>query len=142
MKELLSANLRGNLQTVVQVRSFAYLEVLNAANFIHQTQDTISMKRLARISWNFGSWDLHVISSSIAALLSARSDQLLCSCINKVAKEYAEQLGMKACIKLFDQFKSYEGLYFFLSAFVGTRFALCPGLSSTTFFTVIANSLP
>ncbi|KAG5071468.1 hypothetical protein JHK86_006679 [Glycine max] len=32
----------------------------------------------------------------------------------KTAKEYFEQLGVDACIKLFEQFKSYEGLYFFL----------------------------
>ena len=31
----------------------------------------------------------------------------------QVAKEYCEQLGVDACIKLFEQFRSYEGLYFF-----------------------------
>ncbi|KAL7229187.1 hypothetical protein ACSBR2_007811 [Camellia fascicularis] len=36
--------------------------------------------------------------------------------IVQVAKEYSEQLGVDACIKLFEQFKSYEGLYFFLGS--------------------------
>ncbi|CAN6483932.1 unnamed protein product [Victoria cruziana] len=34
----------------------------------------------------------------------------------QTAKEYSEQLGVDACIKLFEQFKSYEGLYFFLGS--------------------------
>ncbi|KAJ1437607.1 Tetratricopeptide-like helical domain superfamily [Sesbania bispinosa] len=37
--------------------------------------------------------------------------------IVQAAKEYSEQLGIDACIKLFEQFKSYEGLYFFLVHF-------------------------
>ncbi|KAL3681952.1 hypothetical protein R1sor_024908 [Riccia sorocarpa] len=36
--------------------------------------------------------------------------------IVQVAKEYSEQLGVDACVKLFEQFKSYEGLYFFLGS--------------------------
>lgn len=39
----------------------------------------------------------------------------------QTAKEYSEQLGMDACIKLFEQFKSYEGLYFFLGSFLSSR---------------------
>jgi hypothetical protein len=37
---------------------------------------------------------------------------------------------MKACIKMFDQFKSYEGLFFLLGAYVGIRFVFQPSLSS------------
>ncbi|EFJ13237.1 hypothetical protein SELMODRAFT_157554 [Selaginella moellendorffii] len=38
----------------------------------------------------------------------------------QVAKEYSEQLGIGACVKLFEQFKSYEGLYFFLGSFLSS----------------------
>ncbi|CAH8337295.1 unnamed protein product [Eruca vesicaria subsp. sativa] len=36
----------------------------------------------------------------------------------QACKEYCEQLGVDACIKLFEQFKSYEGLYFFLRSYL------------------------
>ena len=39
----------------------------------------------------------------------------------QVAKEYCEQLGVDACIKIFEQFKSYEGLYFFLGSYLSSR---------------------
>lgn len=39
----------------------------------------------------------------------------------QAAKEYCEQLGIDSCIKLFEQFKSYEGLYFFLGSFLSSR---------------------
>ncbi|XP_010461980.1 PREDICTED: clathrin heavy chain 2 isoform X1 [Camelina sativa] len=38
--------------------------------------------------------------------------------IVQACKEYCEQLGVDACIKLFEQFKSYEGLYFFLGSYL------------------------
>ncbi|CAI0443755.1 unnamed protein product [Linum tenue] len=38
----------------------------------------------------------------------------------QAAKEYCEQLGIDQCIKLFEQFKSYEGLYFFLGSFLSS----------------------
>ncbi|XLR37495.1 hypothetical protein HN51_024244 [Arachis hypogaea] len=40
--------------------------------------------------------------------------------IVQVAKEYCEQLGVDSCIKLFEQFKSYEGLYFFLGSYLSS----------------------
>jgi clathrin heavy chain len=40
--------------------------------------------------------------------------------IVQVAKEYGEQLGVDQCVKLFESFKSYEGLYFFLGAYLST----------------------
>ena len=42
----------------------------------------------------------------------------------QTAKEYSEQLGVDACIKLFEQFKSYEGLYFFLGSYLSSRYFL------------------
>jgi len=39
----------------------------------------------------------------------------------QVAKEYCEQLGVDACIKIFEQFRSYEGLYFFLGSYLSSR---------------------
>ncbi|KAF5947374.1 hypothetical protein HYC85_013331 [Camellia sinensis] len=40
--------------------------------------------------------------------------------IVQVAKEYSDQLGVDACMKLFEQFKSYEGLYFFLGSYLSS----------------------
>lgn len=40
----------------------------------------------------------------------------------QTAKEYAEQLGVDSCIKLFEQFKTYEGLYFFLGSYLSSRY--------------------
>ncbi|KAG6523396.1 hypothetical protein ZIOFF_013253 [Zingiber officinale] len=40
--------------------------------------------------------------------------------IVQTAKEYSEQLGVDGCIKLFEQFKSYEGLYFFLGSYLSS----------------------
>ncbi|KAG9439767.1 hypothetical protein H6P81_019932 [Aristolochia fimbriata] len=37
------------------------------------------------------------------------------------AKEYPQQLGVDACIRLFEQFKSYEGSYFFLWTYLCSR---------------------
>ncbi|XP_020393210.1 clathrin heavy chain 1-like [Zea mays] len=38
----------------------------------------------------------------------------------QAAKEHSKQLGVDACIKLFEQFKSYEGLYFFLGSYLSS----------------------
>lgn len=40
--------------------------------------------------------------------------------IVQTAKEYSEQLGVNGCIILFEQFRSYEGLYFFLGSFLSS----------------------
>lgn len=40
--------------------------------------------------------------------------------IVQTAKEYSDQLGVDSCIKLFEQFKSYEGLYFFLGSYLSS----------------------
>lgn len=38
----------------------------------------------------------------------------------QVAKEYCDQLGIDECVKLFEQFKSFEGLFFFLGSYIST----------------------
>lgn len=38
----------------------------------------------------------------------------------QVATKYTDQLGAEALIKLFEKFKSFEGLYYYLSAIVNT----------------------
>lgn len=56
---------------------------------------------------------------------SAKANKLWCTHVYlwyKVAKEYAEQLGINACINMFDEFKSYEGLFLFLNFYVNSRF--------------------
>ncbi|KAG9438600.1 hypothetical protein H6P81_021454 [Aristolochia fimbriata] len=40
---------------------------------------------------------------------------------SNAAKEYPQPLGVDACIRLFEQFKSYEGLYFFLGGYLSSR---------------------
>ncbi|KAL2927364.1 Clathrin heavy chain 2 [Bienertia sinuspersici] len=40
--------------------------------------------------------------------------------IVQAAKEYSEQLGVDSCLKLFEQFKSYEGIYFFLGSYLSS----------------------
>ena len=50
----------------------------------------------------------------------------------QTAKEYCEQLGVDACIKLFEQFKSYEGLYFFLGAYLSSRYFLRSNVHDTS----------
>ncbi|KAG9457848.1 hypothetical protein H6P81_002356 [Aristolochia fimbriata] len=40
---------------------------------------------------------------------------------SNAAKEYPQQLGVNACIRLFEQFKSYEGSYFFLWTYLCSR---------------------
>ncbi|KAG9438318.1 hypothetical protein H6P81_021738 [Aristolochia fimbriata] len=39
----------------------------------------------------------------------------------RAAKEYPQPLGVDACIRLFEQFKSYEGWYFFLGTYLSSR---------------------
>ncbi|XP_027073276.1 clathrin heavy chain 1-like isoform X3 [Coffea arabica] len=52
--------------------------------------------------------------------LQRKSSLLPISRCLQVAKEYCEQLGVEPCIKLFEQFKSYEGLYFFLGSYLSS----------------------
>ncbi|KAG9438379.1 hypothetical protein H6P81_021675 [Aristolochia fimbriata] len=40
--------------------------------------------------------------------------------IVQAAKEYPQPLGVDACIRLFEQFKSYEGSYFFLGTYLSS----------------------
>jgi hypothetical protein len=63
--------------------------------------------------YNFHSCCLFFIDSNLCPILQIPL---------KAAKEYSEQLGVDACIKLFEQFKSYEGLYFFLGSYLSSRY--------------------
>jgi hypothetical protein len=55
----------------------------------------------------------------------------------QTAKEYCEQLGVDACIKLFEQFKSYEGLYFFLGSYLSSRYSFFDNVDSLIQNTII-----
>jgi recombinational DNA repair protein RecR len=55
----------------------------------------------------------------------------------QTAKEYCEQLGVDACIKLFEQFKSYEGLYFFLGSYLSSRYSFFDNLDPLIQNTII-----
>jgi len=101
MKELLQVNMRGNLQIIVQVRMVE-----------HQVR--LQFKNLMM---------LIVVAVLVSPYIGNCRDNVLtykCTCI-QVAKEYGEQLGVDSCVKLFESFKSFEGLYFFLGAYLSTR---------------------
>lgn len=87
MKDLLVVNLHGNLQIIVQVKSWVLRAVCD----------------FCLLKW--GS------RNSFGPLM-------------QTSKEYSEQLGVDACIKLFEQFKSYEGLYFFLGSYLSSRYSI------------------
>jgi hypothetical protein len=96
MKDLLLVNLKGNLQIVVQVFLFSFLCPL-----------PLCTNPLKFIFFLLGSKLLWKLGGHMQA-----------------AKEHSEQLGVDACIKLFEQFKSYEGLYFFLGSYLSSKWFL------------------
>ena len=108
MKELLQVNMRGNLQIIVQV-------------WIHNTWLLVLFQVLP-ISFALFGWK-HLESW---IFLNVRGITKSCTWnwLEQVAKEYAEQLGVDSCVKLFETFKSYEGLYFFLGAYLSSRWVL------------------
>ncbi|KAJ8499753.1 hypothetical protein OPV22_010305 [Ensete ventricosum] len=67
-----------------------------------------------------------ILANGIEWALECMKDLLLVNLranlqiIVQTAKEYSEQLGVDASIKLFEQFKSYEGLYFFLGSYLSS----------------------
>ncbi|KAG9438387.1 hypothetical protein H6P81_021674 [Aristolochia fimbriata] len=50
-----------------------------------------------------------------------KKEKLDAQIVVQAAKEYPQQLGVDACIRLFEQFKSYEGSYFFLWTYLCSR---------------------
>lgn len=64
------------------------------------------------MSFSFTTWSLLIVDK-LSLLVSVQ-----------VAKEYCEQLGVDGCIKIFEQFRSYEGLYFFLGSYLSSRFVI------------------
>ncbi|KAG9454231.1 hypothetical protein H6P81_007135 [Aristolochia fimbriata] len=50
---------------------------------------------------------------------SAKTGQI--EYVKRAANEYSQQLGVDACIRLFEQFKSYEGSYFLLGTYLSSR---------------------
>ncbi|KAG9438317.1 hypothetical protein H6P81_021740 [Aristolochia fimbriata] len=50
-----------------------------------------------------------------------KKENLVAEIVVQAAKEYPQQLGVNACIRLFEQFKSYEGSYFFLWTYLCSR---------------------
>nr|PNR52339.1 hypothetical protein PHYPA_008713 [Physcomitrium patens] len=60
-------------------------------------------------------WALECMKELLSANLRANLQIVV-----QVAKEYAEQLGINACINMFDEFKSYEGLFLFLNFYVNS----------------------
>lgn len=108
MKELLQVNMRGNLQIIVQV-------------WIHNTW-LLDLFQVLLISFALFGWK-HLESW---IFLNVRGITKSCTWnwLEQVAKEYAEQLGVDSCVKLFETFKSYEGLYFFLGAYLSSRWVL------------------
>ncbi|XP_039724292.1 clathrin heavy chain 2 isoform X3 [Pteropus medius] len=65
----------------------------------------------------FGSLSVEDSVACLHALLSADIRQNLQLCV-QVASKYHEQLGTSSLVELFESFKSYEGLFYFLSSIV------------------------
>lgn len=65
----------------------------------------------------FGSLSVEDSLECLKAMLTANIRQNLEICV-KIANKYHEQLTSKALIDLFENFKSYEGLYYFLGSIV------------------------
>ena len=90
LNDLLAGNMRQNLQLVVQV---------------------------CACLWCIMPWHTH---THMLYTHTHGSPQQPPSTNNQVATKYSEQLGAEALIKLFEKFKSFEGLYYYLSAIVNT----------------------
>ncbi|XP_030771005.1 clathrin heavy chain 2 isoform X4 [Rhinopithecus roxellana] len=65
----------------------------------------------------FGSLSVEDSVECLHAMLSANIRQNLQLCV-QVASKYHEQLGTQALVELFESFKSYEGLFYFLGSIV------------------------
>ncbi|XP_019489711.1 PREDICTED: clathrin heavy chain 2, partial [Hipposideros armiger] len=65
----------------------------------------------------FGSLSVEDSVACLHALLSANIRQNLQLCV-QVASKYHEQLGTQSLVELFESFKSYEGLFYFLGSVV------------------------
>ncbi|XP_048957843.1 clathrin heavy chain 2 isoform X4 [Canis lupus baileyi] len=65
----------------------------------------------------FGSLSVEDSLACLHALLSASIRQNLQLCV-QVASKYHEQLGTQSLVELFESFKSYEGLFYFLGSIV------------------------
>uniref|UniRef100_A0A2I3S941 Clathrin heavy chain n=1 Tax=Pan troglodytes TaxID=9598 RepID=A0A2I3S941_PANTR len=65
----------------------------------------------------FGSLSVEDSVECLRAMLSANIRQNLQLCV-QVASKYHEQLGTQALVELFESFKSYKGLFYFLGSIV------------------------
>ncbi|MGH0180354.1 UNVERIFIED_CONTAM: hypothetical protein FKN15_003983 [Acipenser sinensis] len=65
----------------------------------------------------FGALSVEDSVECLRAMLSANIRQNLQLCV-QVASKYHEQLGTQALVELFESFKSYEGLFYFLGSIV------------------------
>ncbi|KAG9457850.1 hypothetical protein H6P81_002358 [Aristolochia fimbriata] len=72
--------------------------------------------------------DIHFMYIEGAAktgqIKDVKHDPLVEQCkkrLRDAAREYPQQLGIDACIRLFEQFKSYEGSYFLLGTYLSSR---------------------
>ncbi|XP_018584251.2 clathrin heavy chain 1 isoform X2 [Scleropages formosus] len=65
----------------------------------------------------FGSLSVEDSLECLRAMLSANIRQNLQLCV-QVASKYHEQLGTQTLVELFESFKSYEGLFYFLGSIV------------------------
>ncbi|MEE6504316.1 hypothetical protein FKM82_005142 [Ascaphus truei] len=65
----------------------------------------------------FGSLSVEDSVECLRAMLSANIRQNLQLCV-QVASKYHEQLGTQNLVELFESFKSYEGLFYFLGSIV------------------------
>ncbi|GFS33553.1 clathrin, heavy chain [Actinidia rufa] len=78
----------------------------------HAIEPQALVEFFGTLSWE---WALECMKDLLLVNLRANLQIIV-----QVTKEYCEQLGVDACIKLFEQFKSYEGLYFFIGSYLSS----------------------
>ena len=68
----------------------------------------------------FGNLSVEDSIECLRAMLTSNIRQNLQVCV-QVSSKYHEQLGAEKLIELFESFKSYEGLFYFLGSIVNFR---------------------
>ena len=76
----------------------------------------------------FGNLSVEDSIECLRAMLTSNIRQNLQVCV-QVSSKYHEQLGAEKLIELFESFKSYEGLFYFLGSIVNFRRVLIINMS-------------
>lgn len=94
-----------------------FLQALEHYTDLYDIKRAVVHTHMLNADWlvnYFGSLSVDDSLECIKAMLQANLRQNLQVCV-QIATKYHEQLGTNAIIELFETFKSFEGLFFFLS---------------------------